>query len=349
MVSISLLLYKPGVYLKPCLESIFRQSFRDFELLVIDNDSSDGTAQKAEEILKSQGTEINWRLIVNEKNSGFAAGQNQGIWESKGEFILLLNQDAVLDEDFLKNIIEVFEKDRKIGAVQGKLLRLKVGEEKFEKTDLIDNAGLKIFKNRRIIARGQGEKDTGQFDRMEEIFGADGAAPIYRRTALEETKICVDSRIGSASVPRSEYFDEDFFMYKEDVDLAWRLRLFGWKAFLEPKALAWHSRTAGESAAKNYLGIWQERRKINKKAKFFSFRNQRWMQIKNEISSLFLKHIFWWLPKEILSWVYILFFESYTLSSIKDLFVQLPKFRQKRKMIMARKKINAKEMEKWFN
>jgi len=337
MVSISLLLYKPGFYLKPCLESVFRQNFRDFELIVIDNNSADGTAQKAEEILKSQGIGINWRLIVNENNLGFAAGQNLGIRESKGEFILLLNQDVILDDNFLKNIIEIFNKDQKMGAGQGKLLRLRINGEKIEKTDFIDNAGLKIFKNRRIISRGQGEKDAGQFEKEEEIFGADGAAPVYRKESLEDAKI------------NGEYFDEDFFMYKEDVDLAWRLRLLGWKTFLEPRALAWHSRTAGESAAKSYLGIWRERRKINKKAKFFSFRNQRWMQIKNEQPILFFKHIFWWLPKEIISWAYVLFFESYTIKAIEEFFSRLPEFRQKRKIIMARKRINAGEMEKWFD
>ena len=223
LVSISLLLYKPGFYLKPCLESVFGQSFRDFELLVIDNDSADGTAQKAEEILRSEANGINWRLIPNKKNFGFAAGQNQGIRESKGDLILLLNQDIVLEKDFLKNIIEVFKNDQKIGAVQGKFLRLKAEGKNLEKSDLIDSAGLTILKNRRIIARGQGHKDKGQFEKGEEIFGTDGAAPVYRRATLEDTKICIREHC--------EYFDESFFMYKEDVDLAWRTRLAGWKSF----------------------------------------------------------------------------------------------------------------------
>ena len=340
LISVCLLLYKPGFYLSSCLKSIFEQSFRDFELLVIDNNSSDGTTEKAEEILKSEAGQTNWRLIANKKNSGFAAGHNQGIRESSGEFILLLNQDIVLDKDFLKNIIEVFKKDSKIGAAQGKLLRLKVEGQNLEKSDLIDNTGLEIFKNRRIVARGQGQKDGGQFQETEEIFGADGAAPVFRRQALEDAKISLDNL--------GEYFDEDFFMYKEDVDLAWRLRLLDWKAVFEPKAVAWHSRTAGESAAKNYRGILRERRKIGSLAKYFSFKNQRLTQIKNEQPNLFFKHLFWWLPKEILSWIYVLIFEHYTFRAIKDFFRQAPRAWEKRKIIMRRKRISEKEMEGWF-
>jgi len=362
MVSISLLLYKPGFYLRPCLKSIFRQSFRDFELLVIDNHSADGTAQKAEEILKSEAGRINWRLIINDKNTGFAAGHNLGIREARGEFILLLNQDVVLDKDFLKNIIEVFQRDSKIGAIQGKLLRLKVAGQNLEESDLIDTTGLEIFKNRRIVARGQGQKDEGQFEKTEEIFGADGAAPVFRKAALEDVKLPVrlrpacggtsadaqfsDSAGGGEKI--GEYLDEDFFMYKEDVDLAWRLRLLGWKAVFEPKAVAWHARTAGESAAKNYWGILRERRKIGNLAKYFSFKNQRLMQIKNEQGGLLLKHLPWFLPKEIASWIYVLIFEHYIFRTIKDFFHQVPRAWQKKKIIMARQRVGAKEMEVWF-
>lgn len=348
LVSIILLLYKPGFYLRPCLESIWGQSFRDFELLVIDNDSKDGTTQRAEEILKSEASQINWRLIANEKNSGFAAGHNQGIGEALGKFIFLLNQDVILDKDFLKNILEVFKENPKIGAAQGKLLRLKVAGQDLQRSDVIDNVGLEILKNRRIVARGQGQPDQGQFERTEEIFGADGAAPIFRRTALEDIKICVNPPKSSAFVPRSEYLDEDFFMYKEDVDLAWRLRLAGWEALYEPRAVAWHARTAGDSAVQGYAGIIRERLKINRFAKYFSFKNQRLMQIKDEQPKLLLKHFFWWFPKEVTSWIYILLFERYTLKAVKELFRQAPVAWQKRKIIMARKRVVTKEMEEWF-
>ncbi|MBU1102872.1 glycosyltransferase, partial [Patescibacteria group bacterium] len=273
-------------------------------------------------------------------NLGFSAGHNLGIKESRGDLVFLLNQDIILEADFLKNAVAIFGKDKQIGAVQGKLLRLKIDGESLIKTQIIDNAGLVFLKNRRIIARGQGQRDSGKFSQPEEIFAIDGAAPIYRRAALEDIKICLDEKC--------EYLDEDFYMYKEDVDLAWRLRLAGWKAYYEPMAVAWHARTAGDSAATNYFDIIRERRKIGSFGKYHSFKNQRLMQIKNEQPAILLKHLPWFLPKEIASWAFVILFERYTWKAIKELFRQASKAWQKRKIIMAWKKAGNKEMERWF-
>jgi len=243
---------------------------------------------------------------------------------------LCLNQDVVLDKDFVKRAIEILEKYGQVAAVQGKLLRMPL----FSK--IIDTTGLVMLKNRRIIARGQGQIDRGQFEKIEEIFGADGAVPIYRRKALVDVKI------------KKEYFDEDFFCYKEDVDLAWRMQLYGWKTIYQPTAIAWHWRGSGDSATRTPWGIIKERRKINQFSKYLSFKNQRLMQIKNEQVGLLLKHLPWFLSKEIASWFYVLLFERYTWRAIKDLFNQTPRAWQKRKIIMAKKRVNAKEIGRWF-
>jgi len=343
LVSVNLLLYKPRFYLEPCLWSIFEQTYENFELLIIDNASGDDTARRVDEIISAAQQADQklplYRIIGNAKNLGFAGGHNQGIKESRGELVVMVNQDLILDRDFLSNIIEVF-KDERVGSAQGKLLRLKVAGQDLSQTDIIDNTGLVILKNRRIIARHQGKKDAGQFNKTEEIFGADGALPVYRRAALEDAKISLDGQ--------EEYFDKDFFAYKEDVDLAWRLRLYGWQAFYEPKALAWHARTSGDSEARNYLAVIRKRLKINKFSKHLSFKNQRLMQIKNERWGLLFRHALWFFPKEIGAWLYVLVFEHYTWRAIKDLFKQAPRAWQKRKIIMACKKVGGEEMKKWF-
>jgi len=327
LVSVNLLTWNGEKYLKGCLDSIFSQTYSKIEILVLDNGSTDKTV----EYLKKQD---NLRVIgFNKKNIGFAAGHNRLIQESQGEFVLCLNQDVVLDKDFILKTIKIFSQDNKISSVQGKLLRWERGNQV---THIIDTTGLLVLKNRRIINQGQGEIDQGQFEKVKEIFGPDGAVPVYRKKALEDVKI------------DGEYFDESFFAYKEDVDLAWRLRLYGWKSIYQPKAIAYHDRTAGDSFALSYINIIKERLKISKFGKYLAFKNQRLMQIKNEQIGVLLRHLPWFLPKEIGAWGFATIFERYTWKAFIDLFKQMPSAFKKRKIIMKNKKVSSKEIRKWF-
>lgn len=336
LVSVNILTYNAQDLIGPCLRSVLKQTHKNVEILVVDNASKDKTLERVKKFPV--------KVIKNKENLGFAAGHNVGIRKSRGEYVLCLNQDVVLDKDFVKYAVEVMEKDEEIAAVQGKLMRVK--DLNGLQADVIDTTGLAIFKNRRAIARGSGEKDRGQYDspstgsgresKIREIFGVDGAAPLYRRRALEDIKI------------NNEYFDEDFFMFKEDVDLAWRMRLYGRKAVYEPKAVAYHLRGAGEKAVKDYVSVALARRKISQFAKFHSFKNDRLMRIKNELPALFFRDFCRIIIKEIAAWVYVLLFERYTWKAIKELFKQAPNSWRKRKIIMKKKKVGAKEMKKWF-
>ncbi|MFH1461117.1 MAG: glycosyltransferase family 2 protein [Patescibacteria group bacterium] len=343
LVSINLLAWNGQKYIKKCLDSVFEQTYPNLEINIIDNGSKDNTP----DYFKNLPDQPNLRIAYNSQNIGFAAGHNQLIKRSQGKFILCLNQDVILDKDFIKEAIRLFNQDEKIGAIQGKLLRWQ--------KEYLDTTGLVMLKNRRIINRGQGQLDQGQFEKTEEIFGADGAAPIFRKTALEDIKLTVRQRTDAQNHNQikdlndfGEYFDEDFFAYKEDVDLDWRLRLYGWKAFYQPKAIAYHDRTAGDSAAISYWAIVKERLKISQFGKYLAFKNQRLMQIKNEQISLLIRHSPWFLPKEIGAWFFAALFERYTRKAFRALFKQAPRAWQKRKIIMSRKRIGAQEMNKWF-
>jgi len=331
LVSVNILTYNGEKLIEECLKSVLSQTYPNIEILVIDNNSTDKTMEKIQ-ISKSKFQTFPIEIIENKKNLGFAVGHNQGIKKSKGDYVLCLNQDVVLDKDFVKNAVEAMEKDEKIGSVQGKLLKTPMTNDQFP---IIDATGLLMFKNRRVVTRGQGEEDKNQYA-AGEIFGVDGAAPLYRRAALEDIKI------------NDEYFDEDFFCYKEDVDLAWRLRLYDWKSIYEPRAIAYHLRGAGERAVKNYISVALARRKLSKFAKFYSFKNQRLMQIKNELPNLFFHDFFSILIKEIGAWLYVLCFEHYTIKAIRELLKQIPEAWQKRKIIMSRKRVSSGEIKKWF-
>ena len=330
LVSINVLTYNGEKIIGPCLKSVSEQTYPQIEVLVIDNASKDKSVEKVRE------TKIKFplRIIENKENVGFAAGHNQGIKESRGEYVFCLNQDVALENDFIEKIVEEMEKDEKIGAIQGKLY--KIDDINNLKREIIDTTGLLIFKNRRVVNRGQGETERGKYNNPEEIFGADGAAPVYRRKALEEAKI------------NNEYFDESFFCYKEDIDLSWRLRILGWKIFYEPKAVGYHLRGAGEGAVIKPKQIIEQRKKISPFAKFHSFKNQRLMQIKNEFPGLFFGNIFSILIKETGAWLYVFVFERYTWKAISELIKRIPDTFAKRKTIMVNKKCGNREMKKWF-
>lgn len=388
IVTISLINYNDKKFVFKAIESAVGQSYSNLEIIITDNNSTDGAreeienrinkwekeraeiARKAEEysVIKPQII-----YIKNKNNDGFGKPHNQAIRIAKGGFILLLNSDAILTSNYVEEALKPFI-DPKIGAAQGKLLRYNFDKSELCKDknnpelNIIDTTGLMMFKNRRIVCIGQGQADEGQFEEEKEVFGADGAAPIYRKEALEDIKLPIINRKSVKSKVHKvknqklaeklqatsyklnyEYFDEDFFMYKEDVDLAWRLRLNGWKTIYAPKAIAYHGRGSGDSMAKSYLDIIKERRKINVRAKYLSFKHQRLMQIKNDFPSLlFTKHFFSFIMKEIGAWFYMAIFERFIFSILKDLYRDIPVFLKKRKMVMAKKKIGAKEMEKWF-
>jgi len=206
---------------------------------------------------------------------------------------------------------------------------------------LIDSCGLSILKNRRIITRGQ---ESGVAKRKA-IFAFDGATPIVRRSALED--VALPLRLADKKRMR-EYFDEDFFLYKEDVDLSWRLRLYGWEIVYDPKLIAYHARSSGSNAGRSYGSILRERQAIAPFAKKLAWHNQHLMQIKNELPSLVLRHLPSILLRETLLILYIFLFEWYNITSIWKFFRLLPRAWAKRRIIMAHKRVGAKEMAVWF-
>src|SRR3989338_5617031 len=221
-LSVIIVNYKSEKFLKPCLASLFNQRTQfTYQCTIINNDSS--------EIQK-----INHLNILHRNNVGFAAGNNIGIRLTKCVFILCINPDIILTSTFLEIMMKKMKENKNTGAICGKLLRYDSVHN--SKTNIIDSTGLIIKRNRRVFDRGQNEKDIGQYDTPEEVFGVSAATALYRKEALEDTKVVIppsrnateDSRLFNA-VGGSEYFDEDFFVYKEDVDLSWRLRLAGWK------------------------------------------------------------------------------------------------------------------------
>ena len=318
-VTVSLVTYNGMAWLPACLASVRKQTLADLELLVVDNASTDGSAG----FLRDQAAgDPRVNVFENPRNMGFAAGHNRNIRDARAEFVMLLNQDTVLDPGFLAAAVAAFDRRPRVAAVQGRLRRLGPSGEL---TDKIDSTGLVMHRDRRVVARRQGVRESDVDLFAGPVWGADGPAPVYLHTALVE-----------ASEPCTgggwEVLDEDFFMYKEDIDLAWRLRRLGWTAWYEPKALAWHARGTGRRD-RSVVDLIRADRNIPRWIKAVSWRNHRLMQLKNERPGDYVRDLPWILRREILSLGFLSMVEPRCLEAIGQLIEATPRAFEKRKSI----------------
>jgi GT2 family glycosyltransferase len=244
-------------YLPYFLDSLKEQSFKDFKIIVQDN--SDNKNNKNNNIIKHEYSEI--ELNYSGGNIGFAKANNQIIKraiELDTKYILFLNPDMILEPEAVENLINTIEADKKLASVSPKILKWDFENNK--KTNIIDTCGIKEISALRFMDIGQREEDRGQYDNKE-ILGPSGAAAMYRLNALEKIK------------DKYNYFDGRMFMYKEDCDLAYRMKLAGFKSKLVPKAIVYHDRTAvgvGESDVQ----IAKNRKNKSRQVKAWSFLNQ---------------------------------------------------------------------------
>jgi len=344
-VSINIVAWNSMDFLPDLLRSIFAQTYQDFEVLVIDNGSDDGV----ELFLREHYPQV--KILRNMKNLGFSPAHNQGIrfvldrWDPSVQddrFVLVTNPDLVMTDTFLERLMETVEGRPEVGSFGGKLLRAygeNLADEALKETvqsDRIDSTGLVAKRNRTFFDRGAGEIDKGQFDDQRDVFGISGALVLYRARALEDARF------------EDEFFDHDFFAYKEDTDLAWRLQLLGWKAHYQPQALAYHYRGM---FGKEKTGLWeriQNRRKKSRTRSYYSNRNHWNMLTKNELfvnKLLAAPQIF---IQEAARFIYVVVFEPSTLKAFGEAIVRTPTMWKKRKHTMKKRKTTASEMRKWF-
>lgn len=214
MISVIVVNWNRRELLRSCLCSLAGQTGVQFEMIVVDNGSSDGSADLAE-------TGFGARVIRNPENRGFCAANNQGIQAARGEFVALLNNDAEAEPGWLAALLRVIQSRPEVGMAASKILV-------WEDPRRIDKAGHLIFPDGQNRGRGTGALDRGQFDRIEETLWPDGCAAMYRKSMLDE--------IGG--------FDEDLFAYGDDAELGLRARIAGWTCLYTPEAVVRHHRGA---------------------------------------------------------------------------------------------------------
>jgi len=251
-VSVVILNYDRRELIESCLSSVLSTDYSNFEVIFLDNNSPDGSAELVEEKF---GDDARIRVIRNLSNIGCAAGNNMAAKHVKTKYVVFLNNDTKVDPDWLKELVTVMEADSTVGCAQSKLLS--------QDRKHIDSAGDYMFPWGSAFRRGEGEKDRGQYDRLDEIFSACSAAMITRLTIFREVGM----------------FDPKFFTFLDDVDLGWRIRLAGYRILFVPSSVVCHAR--GATVDKKFASAMV----------FLSEKNRILMMIKNYDLKNLLKYL----------------------------------------------------------
>jgi GT2 family glycosyltransferase len=307
--SILILNYNGKHLLKPCIDSILKQNFTNYELVVVDNNSSDDSLP----YIKENFPEI--KLVENSKNFGFAKGNNKGIEVCNGEWIFFLNNDAILELDCLSILSEHIKNRSHEQAVFMPLML------KADFPDMVDCAGDKLYpwgyayKYEKLFA------NEPKFSEFKEIALACCGAAVFNRGLLQE--------LGG--------FDEDFFLYYEDVDLSLRARHLGIKIYLIPQAKVLHKGSATVGKKNSQRLYYIERNRFFTKLKNFPLRT-----LIRYVPHSFICSVF-----SLIVWTKRGFLKIWIESRFSMLF-GIPKMLKKRRKILSKSKISVAEFESWL-
>ncbi len=246
LVSVVITNWNGAHFLPGCLDSLRRQDYTPLEIVVADNASSDGSRN----LLTERYPDVT--LVALPENRGFTGACNAGMIAAKGDIVVLLNNDTEADPGWVSAIVDTFARHPEAGIVASKMLL-------FDRRDHFHTAGDLFRVDGRLFNRGVWERDEGQYDREEYVFSACGGSAAYRHAMLDEIGL----------------LDDDFFFSCEDMDLAWRAQLAGYRCVYQPAAVVYHclAATGGGITASYHDG-----------------RNVIWLLIKNYPGALWRKH-----------------------------------------------------------
>lgn len=319
-VSVTIVTYNSGRFIKRCLESVLAQKYSRKEIIVIDNASTDGTIDILEQF------EDRCKIVYNDENIGFAAAQNQAIRLSQGHWVLTLNPDVLLLPNFIQSLVDAGQMNPRIGTVCGKLLAILATFDLPDKP-LVDSTGIYFTPMLRHLDRGSQEVDNGHYLNYEYVFGATAAAALYRREMIDDIAV------------ESEFFDEEFFVYREDADVAWRAQLFGWHCIYTPHARGYHVRNV----------LPGNRRALPPVINMHSVKNRFLMRIKNMTPDLYRKNWLSITARDIVVLGCCLVREHTSLKAFGYLARNWRRVVEKRRYIMANRRATDEYIASWFN
>jgi GT2 family glycosyltransferase len=320
---VSIVTYNDAAHLERCLERLRAQTDRDCAIAVWDNASRDATR----DIIAAHRDFIR-SVRFSETNTGFSVGHNRNIasGEARGaQYVLVLNPDVFLEPGYLQTLVRALDQDKTAGSATGKLWRWSDGGATPART--LDTTGMYFTPNQRHFDRGAGEIDRGQYEKLEYVFGASGAAALYRKTMLDEIQF------------GTEYLDESFFAYREDADLAWRAQWLGWRCLYVPEAAGFHVRR-----------VLPERRKIIPgELNMHSFKNRFLLRIKNMDLGTYFRFLVPITIRDLGALAYVLAFERSSLRAFPLMARALPRAWRERESLRRRRRTAPREVRAWFS
>ncbi len=318
-VAVTIVTHHSGHYIGRCLKSVFAQTGVEVEVVVVDNSSSDDTLARLEPFRNRI------RLLHNQTQVGFAAAQNQAIRETRADWILCLNPDVELERDFIARLLEAVEARAHVGVACGKLLRM-APDGRRRIPQLLDSTGIYFTPLLRHLDRGSNQPDAGQYEQLQYVFGATGAAALYRRAMIDDVSVT------------GEFFDEDFFAYREDADLAWRAQLAGWRCLYVPQAVGKHVRRA----------FPQNRRQLPDFINRHTTKNRFLMRAKNMGWALYWRMFIPMKLRDLGIVAYCLLRERTSLPAFAWLWRNRKRIWEKRRAVQAQRRISDVELARWF-
>lgn len=310
--------YNGRKFLGKYFSSILNQTYYNFKIIFVDNSPNNDSINFINEHYKDELNKKKIVVIKNPENYGFSRANNIGIKEAFGDdeckYIICMNNDTTAEPNFLEELIKCAKEHPEAGSIQAKMIW-------GLKPDFIDSAGLDYSKNGLGFNRGSYEP-VSMYDKDEEIFGCCAGACLYKKDALIDIKL------------NDEFFDEDFFAYYEDFDMALRLRWMGWSAWYCPKAAVYHHKGGTGGVISDFTV-------------YYNWRNYTWTVFKNLPEKYIIRHFHLLLLSEISQIAISLFRRKPVILRAKlDAYSNINKFSGKKEII--NKKVPFEEIEKWF-
>lgn len=346
LVSVILVVSNGARYMRACAEALARQTYQDIEVIIFDNASQDDSRTIAQEVLPRA------KIIAHHHNIGMWPGQIEALSQARGTYILSLSVDVLLAPDCIAKLVACATADEHIGAVQAKVYQYAfsdIASGTWNQSRIIDTCGFGMTRARRVYNIGQGEEDHGQYDERK-IFGVEGAMPFFKKSAL------VDSALEEGIL------DADYYArvgdlrigYGDDLDIAWRMRLRGWKQVICPTAHAYHDRTTTKSVAAHW---WHSllpsriraRRAILPLKRQLDWRNNRCTMVKNELAAHLIQDAPFILARDIGTLCYALLFDWSVLRGMSEALLLLPHMLRKRHFVQSRVRVRGDELRQCIN